>query len=129
MWKYSVSLFWFLIFSLQVLPVHAQRACPGVVGYQDLPYWRATLVFTGVVEKFTLDEKAALAVKQSRVTDIYIPFNNQVRFTVEKEHRGTVGKNVEIISSFTFEEGKKYFVYAIEGKDGKFISLIIENVV
>lgn len=123
MWKYFASLFLCIIFSLQVLPVQAQRACAGVMGYQDLPYWRANLVFTGVVEKFTIDEQAALTAKQNRVTHTYIPFYNQVRFAVEKEYRGTVGKNVEIISSFNFEEGKKYFVYAIDGKDGKIYQL------
>lgn len=98
--------------------IYGQRACLPNFGYQDLPYWRANVVFTGVVEKFTADNNI-VSPNNNITTDIHRPVYNLVRFTVEKKYRGNFDKNIEITSSFNFKEGKNYFVYALTGTDGK----------
>ena len=80
------------------------------------------MVFTGVVEKFTADNKI-IPPNELTVTDTYRPVSNLVRFAVEKNYRGTAGKNIEITSSFNFTEGEKYFVYAVKGEDGRIYQL------
>ncbi len=122
----SNSLF-FLAFLISVLfievsDVQAQRSCVPI-SYQDLPYWSANFVFTGIVVKFTADKQSVLTAQQSTVTDTYIPVHNLVNFTVEKNYRGTIGKTIEIISSFNFKEGERYFIYALPYKDGKIYQL------
>lgn len=122
-WKH----FLFFAFSAVILffgtpQIYGQRACMPIAGYQDSPYWRANFVFTGVVEKFTADNKI-IPPNEITITDSYQPVFNSVRFAVEKNYRGTAGKNIEITSSFNFREGEKYFVYAIKGKDGKIYQL------
>lgn len=122
--KKHLLLFAFLVSLLfsAVTQVYGQRACSPITQYQDAPYWRASLVFTGVVDKFIADKKP---VSQNGyfLTDTYTPVFNSVRFTVEKRHRGDVGEKIDIISSFTFKEGEKYFVYALPGSDGKVYQL------
>ncbi len=122
-WKH----FLFLAFSVVFIffgasQIYGQRACSPILDYQDLPYWRANFVFTGVVEKFTAD-KNTVSPGDIITTDSYRPVYNSVRFTVEKKYRGTVDKDIEITSSFNFKEGGKYFVYAVTGKDGKIYQL------
>ena len=106
----------------EVLNVQAQRVCLPT-RYQDLPYWSANFVFTGLVEKFTADEQAALTARQLTVSDTYTPVHNLVKFTVEKNYRGTNREKIEIISSFNFKEGERYFVYALPSKNGKIYQL------
>lgn len=101
----------------------AQRACLPPIGYRDLPYWRAEIVFAGVVESFQIDEQAVETVRQTRVSDTYTHFSNRVRFVVEKAYRGNPERKLEIISSFGFKEGERYFVYAVAGKDGRVFQL------
>jgi len=79
-------------------------------------------VFTGTVNRFVADESYS-SRSGSFVTDVYKPVFNLVRFTVEKKYRGDVDKEIEIISSFYFKEGEKYFVYAAPGNDGKIYQL------
>jgi hypothetical protein len=122
-WKH----FLFFSFSAVILffgtsQIYGQRVCASTIGYQDSPYWRANFVFTGVVEKFTADNKI-IPPNEMTVTDSYQPVFNSVRFAVEKNYRGAAGKFVEITSSFNFKEGEKYFVYAVTGKDGKVYQL------
>lgn len=114
--------FLIIIFAGDALKVQAQRVCLPTV-YQDLPYWSASFVFTGTVEKFTADEQAALAVQQLTVSDTYIPVHNTVKFAVEKNYRGANQKTIEFTSSFNFAEGARYFVYAVTNKDGKIYQL------
>ena len=103
----------FLVFSAVILfsvasQNYGQRACGSVLGYQDSPYWRANFVFTGIVEKFNADNKI-IPPNEMKITDTYQPVFNLVRFVVKKNYRGTIGKTVEITSSFNFKEGEKIF--------------------
>ena len=86
----------------QTLQAQADYVCLPNDNYQDSPFWRANLVFTGLAEKVSVE-------------------NNQyvVTFAVEKSYRGVNEKSVEITSNFNFKEGEHYFVYASFGKDGK----------
>ena len=111
-----------IIFAGEVLNVQAQRACLPI-NYRDLPYWSANFVFTGVVEKFTADKQAVLAASQITISDTYTPVHNLVKLAVEKNYRGNTGKTIEIISSFNFKEGERYFIYALPSKDGKIYQL------
>jgi len=99
-----------------------QLACVPVSQYQDSPYWRASLVFTGVVNKFVADNPP-VSSNLYYVTDTYTPVFNVVKFSVEKTYRGNVKDEIEIISSFNFKEGERYFVYASPGNDGKIFQL------
>lgn len=122
-WKH----FLFLVFSTVILfpvtsQIYGQRVCLPALGYQDLPYWRANFVFTGVAEKFAANGKSVSPDKIT-ITDSYQPVFNRVRFAVEKEYRGIVDRNIEIISNFNFKEGERYFIYAVAGKDGEIYQL------
>src|SRR5258708_11183603 len=119
--------FLFLVFFAALLfstisQVYGQLACLPTWQYQDSPYWRASFVFTGVVDKFVTDKKS-VSPNGYFVSDTYTPVFNLVRFTVEKKYRGNVEDKIEIISSFNFKEGERYFVYALPGKDGKIYQL------
>ena len=103
--------------------VYSQLVCAPPIGYQDMPYWRADLVFTGVVEKFSEDTRSRPAPGEMFVTDTYRPVFNVVRLAVEKKYRGVLGDSVELVSSFPFNTGERYFVYAVAGKDGNIYQL------
>ena len=110
-----------LLFST-ISQVYGQLACAPTWQYQDSPYWRASFVFSGVVDKFVADKKS-VSPNGYLTTDTYTPVFNLVRFTVEKKYRGDVKEEIEIISSFNFKEGERYFVYAVPGNDGKIYQL------
>src|SRR5258708_9556692 len=119
--------FLFLVFFAALLfstisQVYGQLACAPTWQYQDSPYWRASFVFSGVVDKFVADKKS-VSPNGYLTTDTYTPVFNLVRFTVEKKYRGDVKEEIEIISSFNFKEGERYFVYAVPGNDGKIYQL------
>ncbi len=115
-------LLWSVILIAGTSQTYGQRACIPIVGYQDLPYWRADSVFIGTVVKFTPDTKT-IPRDKILVTDSYQHVDNSVRFAVQKKYRGKIGKNIEIVSTFNFKEGEQYFVYAINGKDQKVYQL------
>lgn len=96
-------------------PTYAQGICPLPIGYHDLPYWRADLVFTGVVERYVEDPQARQLVNTHSPRRLF----NAVRFSVGKIYRGDAGASVELISSFQYKEGESYFIYAAVAKDRK----------
>lgn len=79
-------------------------------------------MFTGVVDKFVADKKS-VSPNGHFISDTYTPVFNLVRFNVEEKYRGNIGEKIEIVSSFNFNEGERYFVYASPGNDGKIYQL------
>ncbi|MEP6849891.1 MAG: hypothetical protein ABI999_13625 [Acidobacteriota bacterium] len=97
--------------------INGQLVCLPGQPHQDSPYWRASLVFAGVVDRFVAD-KTSVSPGGYFVTDSYTSVSNLVRFTIEKPYRGDLKEQIEIASSFNFKEGERYFVYASLGDDG-----------
>jgi len=120
---FSFSIFWVALLFSTAWQSYAQIAClPATWEVQDSPYWRASFVFAGVVDKFRID-RTSVSPEGYFTTDSYTPASNLASFTVEKMYRGDLKKQIEIISSFNFKEGERYFVYASLGKDGKIYQL------
>lgn len=74
-------------------------------------YWNSDEVFIGLAEKVEIDERVG---------------GMKVTFSVERPIRGASEKTIEVFTSantascgYPFKQGKRYFVYARKGQDGK----------
>ncbi|MFT3743898.1 MAG: carboxypeptidase-like regulatory domain-containing protein [Pyrinomonadaceae bacterium] len=109
-----------IFFFLSFAPICWARtdiACLPIDSYQELPYWQATNVFIGSVDKVTIeDPEEKLSGLSSSATNLR---KSIVRFAVAKQFRGELGSMVEVGTTSQFNEGESYFVYAIRGNDGK----------
>lgn len=103
--------------------IQAQIHCLPNVRYQDLSYWRANSVFIGLVEKVSSVNDSAAKEDQITTDSIKNLQIYTVKFEVEKTFRGTLEKTVEFTTNAHFVEGRRYFVYAVRGKDEKLYKL------